>query len=82
MDLEKEIKRYIRDYLKINENVYQSERLFIAKSVLLWALKTAQDQKIFTYYLKEIEKHLNGEITLYWKDGIVKVKKKEKQEQT
>ena len=75
MNLEKEIKKLLSKYLNLEDNVYYSERLFIANSILTWVASKYREQKVYKYYLKEVEKHLKGEITLYWEDGIVKVRK-------
>jgi len=75
INLEKEIKRLIEKYVTREENLVLANRIFVAKSVLLWVKETVKEQKAIKYYINEIEKHLKGDITLYWEDGIVKVKK-------
>ena len=72
---QKEIKKIIESHIIYDGNLIRADRLFIAKAVLLWAVENAKDQKTFTSYLYEIERHLNGEITLYWEDGKIKIRK-------
>lgn len=71
----KEIKKILESYVIREENIIHAERLFIAKTVLLWAAENSKDQKTFKSYLGELERHLNGEITLYWEDGKIKIRK-------
>lgn len=72
---EKQIKKMIEAHVTKQDNLVIATKLFVAKSVLKWALENTKDSKTFKGYLSEIERHLNGEITLYWEDGIIKVKK-------
>jgi len=75
-----EFKRMIKIYMKVDDNLYRAERFFMANSALSWALENNKEASVITYYLKEIEKHLNEEITLFWQDGKIKVKKGKKDE--
>lgn len=75
INLEKEVKRLINKYITKDANLILAERIFVAKTVLSWVQETTKEPKAIKYYMNEIEKHLKGEITLYWEDGIVKVKK-------
>jgi len=75
MDIEKAIKKIIRQYRTVDGNLYHSEKLFSAKAVLLWIKENAKDKKSLDYYLGLLEKHLKNDITLYWEDGTVKIRK-------
>jgi len=75
MDLEKTIKKIIKEYIKIDGNLYHSEKLFSAKAALIWIGENAKDKKSLNYYLTLLEKHLKNDITLYWEDGTVKIRK-------
>jgi len=75
MKFDDESKKLLSKYLRLEENVYFSERLFVAHTILNWVGSKEREIKVFKYYLKEVEKHLNGEITLYWENGIVRVRK-------
>jgi hypothetical protein len=78
MDLEKQISRILKKYTKKEENIIQCQRLFVANSVLRWVVENIKDKEKIIYYLKEAEKHLSGEITLYWQDDTIKVKREKK----
>ena len=75
MNLEKEIKKLLEKYIEKEDNLLLSSRLFVANSVLLWAKENVKDPKAIKYYITEVERHMQGEITLYWQNGIVKVKR-------
>jgi len=75
MTLEKEISKLLKKYLKQDGNVCYAEKLFVAKSVLLWVYENNKEQKAIKYYIGEIDRYLNGEITLYWEDGTIRIRK-------
>ena len=72
---ERQIKELIETFIVKKDNLIIATRLFVANSVLNWAVENAKDPRAFKAYMSEIERHLAGEITLYWEDGVVKVKK-------
>lgn len=72
---QKEIKKIIDSFIVKKDNLIIADRLFVAKSVLLWALENSKNQQVFKSYLYEIERHLNNEITLYWEDDTIKIRK-------
>lgn len=72
---EKQIKKMLENFLVKQENLIIASRLFVAKSVLMWAVENTKDPKTLKGYLSEIDRHLKGEITLYWEDGIIKIRK-------
>ena len=75
MDPEKEIKKLLNEFLMLEDNLLLSERFFVAASVLNWVCLKYQDKQALQYYLDEVKKHLRGEITLYWEDGVIKIKR-------
>lgn len=75
IDPQKDIEKIIKAFLIREGNLLNSERLFVAKSVLLWAAENSKTKEAYKSYLSEVERHLNGNITLYWEDGIIKVRK-------
>lgn len=75
MTAEREIKKILHEYLQYKDNMILSDRIFVAISILNWAYLKYKDQEILRYYLEEVKKHLRNEITLYWEDGIVKIKR-------
>lgn len=75
---EKVIKAFLKNYLKIDKNLFSSERLFIANSGINWIYKNTNNADLIKHYLKEIDKHLKGEIDLFWSNGTL-IKKKAKE---
>lgn len=61
----------LKKYLKIQDNVLLSERLFIANSVLDWIYNTTKNQKVIDAYLNDLEEYLKGNLELRWVDGVV-----------
>jgi hypothetical protein len=43
-----------------------------------WACEHYKDPKQLNVYFEEVKRHLQGEITLYWSDGIVKIKREKR----
>lgn len=72
---EKTLKKFMNDYIFHEENIFYAERLFVANSVLRWALENSKDERTKKQYIDQIERHLLGEITLYWDSGVIKIKK-------
>lgn len=72
---ERLIKKMIKHYAIREDNMFYAERLFVANTVLNWVLNTAKDEVHRKQYITQIEKHLTGEITLYWENGVIKIKK-------
>ena len=69
-----EILRLVSEYCRDSDNIHNAERLFMAISALRWAYSHATNDKMLEIYLGEIERHLRGEITLYWQNGVIKIK--------
>ena len=61
----------LKKYLKIQDNVLLSERLFIANSVLDWIYRSTNNQKVIDAYLNDLEEYLKGNLDLRWIDGVV-----------
>lgn len=78
MNIEREIKIILNEFLQKKDNLILSERIFIAVSILNWAYLNHKDKDVLKYYLAEVKKHLSGEITLYWENGVVRVKRGKK----
>lgn len=70
------IKDLINKYLKKDENVYYLDRLFVANTVIRWIFDETKQQGEILQYLIQVDKFLNGEINLYWKNGNIKVERK------
>jgi hypothetical protein len=70
------LKGIIKKYLKIEDNILLSERLFIAKSILNWIFENSKHPNVINLYMKDLEKYLNGEMELKWINGIITKKSK------
>lgn len=64
-----------KKFLKKEDNIYHLERLFMAVSVVRWMFKNAGSNAEILQYLVQVERHLTGEINLYWQDDVIKVGK-------
>lgn len=74
----RQIEKMIKDYAVKEDNVFLAERLFVANTVLNWAFNNNKDEKMLKIYIGQVERHLAGEITLYWDGNVIKVKKDER----
>ena len=72
------VTKIIKEGLVIKDNVYYSERLFVAYSIILWIFNNKNTEEQKKFYIDQLQKHLNKEITLYWEDGIVKIARNKK----
>jgi hypothetical protein len=72
---ERIIKKMIKHYAIREDNVFFAERLFVANTVLSWVLENTKEEVQRRQYITQIEKHLTGEITLYWDKGVIKFRK-------
>jgi len=70
------LKGIVKKYLKIEDNILLSERLFIAKSILNWIFENSKHPNVINLYMKDLEKYLNGEMELKWINGIITKKSK------
>lgn len=73
MNPEREIRKLLKEFIRTKDNLVLTDRMFVAISVLNWALQKTKDKNLLQYYLNEVKRHLNGEITLYWENGVVRV---------
>jgi hypothetical protein len=78
LNQKKLVKDIFSDYIVKDNNIFFIERLFVANTILNWAYENYKDQKQIKAYIDEIKRHLDGEITLYWSDGIVKVRREKR----
>lgn len=69
------IKFILKSHLKIDKNLFLSHKLFVAKSAINWIFDHGKDINIIKYYLKDVEKYLNGDLELLWEDGKILKKK-------
>lgn len=71
----------LKKYLKKEDNMLLSERLFVAKSVINWIFDNTKHPMIIKSYIEDVERYIVGTLDLTWKDGVI-VKKKTKKELT
>lgn len=74
-DKEKIIKSLLKNYLKVEKNLFISNKLFIANSGINWIYNNTKNIEVIKHYLKDIDKYLKGDIDLYWSNGILTKKK-------
>ena len=60
-------------YCSSEDNVYYLEKLFVAASVVKWIFSNTKDTNEILQYLSQVERHMTGQINLYWDNGIIKV---------
>ncbi len=72
------IKGIRKRYLTKLDNVFYLEKYFVACSVIRWIYKTTDKTEEILAYMGQIERHMNGEIDLFWENGVIKVGKPKK----
>lgn len=75
---EQVIKNILKNHLKKNDNLFLSNKLFIAKSAINWIFDNTKYPDIIKHYIKDVDKYLKGELDLFWSNGIL-IKKKVKE---
>lgn len=79
---EQAIKEILKKYLIKNDNLFMTEKLFVAKSVINWIFDNIKNEPIKKVYFEDVEKYLKGDLELKWFNGLIiknKSPKKEKQ---
>ncbi len=69
------IKFILRSHLKIDNNLFLSHKLFVAKSAINWIFDNTKYPDVIKHYMKDIEQYLNGNLELFWSNGNLKKKK-------
>ena len=77
-DREDAIKYILRKFLIIENNIFLSERLFVAKSIINWIFDNSKNSHVIDMYMKDLESFLKGDLDLRWVDGIITKKKESK----
>ena len=62
-------------YLKIDGNLYDAKKIFSGMSFFKWIILNAKDKRQYEGYIKQLIKHLEGEIEMYWEKDTIKIKK-------
>lgn len=76
---EEAISSMLKKYLKQQDNVLLSERLFLAKSFINWIFDNTKHPQIIKTYIDDVERFIIGEIDMAWKNGIITKKKLKKE---
>lgn len=76
---EEAISSMLKKYLKLEDNILLSERLFVAKSFINWIFDNTKHPQIIKTYVDDVEKYIIGEIDMTWKNGIITKKKIKKE---
>lgn len=76
---EEAILSMLKKYLKQKDNMFLSERLFVAKSFINWIFDNIKHPQIIKTYIDDVEKYITGDVDMGWKNGII-IKKKIKKE--
>jgi len=63
------IKNMLKSYLKVDNNLYISNKLFMANSAINWIYKNTKNPDVIKHYLTDIDKYLKGEYILKWHNG-------------
>ena len=72
------IKSLIKKYGVRKDNIFMSQRLFVAATVVRWVFENTKTPDQIVQYLMQVEKHLDGELELFWEDGVIRVGKAKK----
>ncbi len=73
MNIDDVIKNILSDFMKVDNNVYHGEKLFIAHTVLQWAFKNSSNKEQLNFYILQVRRYLRGELTIFWKDGKIRI---------
>ena len=73
--IEQAKKHILKNYLKCEDNLFISEKLFIANSAVNWIFANTKNPVIVNQYIADICKYLQGDYELYWKNGVLTKKK-------
>lgn len=73
------ISSMLKKYLKQQDNILLSERLFVAKSFINWIFDNTKHPQIIKTYIHDVERFLAGEIDMTWNNGIITKRKIKKE---
>lgn len=81
---EQAIKALLKKHLTMNNNLFLSEKLFVAKSVINWIFDNIKSEPVKKVYFEDVEKYLKGDLELKWFNGLIiknkSIKKEDKNE--
>jgi len=76
---EEAISSMLKKYLKTQDNILLSQRLFVAKSFINWIFDNTKHPQIIKTYIDDVEKFIVGDIDMTWKNGIITKRKIKKE---
>lgn len=59
-------------------NLLHTSRVFVAASVIQWIYENTKTDDQISHYLSQVEKHLNGELEMYWENGLIRIRKEKR----
>lgn len=59
-------------------NLLHTSRIFVAASVIQWIYQNTKTEDQISHYLSQVEKHLNGELEMYWENGNIRIRKEKR----
>lgn len=68
---EQATKQILKKYLSINGNLFLSEKLFIAISVVSWIFDNVKSEPVKKVYFDDVERYLKGDLELKWFNGLI-----------
>lgn len=68
-------KHLIKSYVKMDNNLFICNKLFIANSAINWIFANTKNPDVVKHYILDIYKYLKGEYELAWINGILTKKK-------
>ena len=77
---EQAIKIILKKHLSINGNLFLSEKLFVAKSVINWIFDNVKSDPVKKVYFENVDKYLKGDLDLKWYNGLIVKNKSPKKE--
>lgn len=61
-----------------DENLLHTGRVFVAASVIQWIYENTKTEDQILHYLSQVEKHLSGELEMYWESGSIRIRKEKR----
>lgn len=77
---EQAIKTILKNHLSSSGNLFLSEKLFIAKSVINWIFDNVKSEPVKKVYFDDVDKYLKGDLDLKWFNGLIIKNKSPKKE--
>jgi len=77
---EQAIRTILKKHLSVNDNLFLSQKLFVAKSVINWIFDNVKTEPVKKVYFEDVEKYLKGELDLKWFNGLIIKNKSPKKE--